>query len=43
MEKAYRYGCGNTIAPHLYFYDDGPKTSRLYIGYLGPQMRNTLT
>ncbi|MFJ3933677.1 hypothetical protein [Streptomyces sp. NPDC090029] len=43
MQAHLRIGSGNTIAPRLYFYDDGPKTGRLYIGYLGPHMRNTLT
>lgn len=43
MQAHLRIGSGNTIAPRLHFYDDGPNTGRVYVGYLGPHLRNTLT
>jgi hypothetical protein len=43
MQAHLRIGSGNTIAPRLHFYDDGPQTGKLYVGYLGPHLRNTLT
>ncbi|MFD6421939.1 hypothetical protein [Streptomyces sp. NPDC060198] len=43
MQAHLKIGRGNTIAPRLHFYDAGPRTGKLYIGYLGPHLRNTLT
>jgi hypothetical protein len=43
MQAHLRIGSGNTIAPRLHFYDDGPGTGMVYVGYLGPHLRNTLT
>ncbi|WP_399892151.1 hypothetical protein ACGH7X_32770 [Streptomyces sp. BBFR51] len=43
MQAHLRIGSGNTIAPRLHFYDDGPNSGRVYVGYLGPHLRNTLT
>jgi hypothetical protein len=43
MQAHLRIGGGNTVAPRLHFYDDGPNTGLVYIGYLGPHLRNTLT
>ncbi|MGW1102238.1 hypothetical protein [Streptomyces sp. NPDC002540] len=43
MQAHLRIGSGNTIAPRLHFYDDGPQTGLVYVGYLGPHLRNTLT
>ncbi|MHC5902396.1 hypothetical protein ACVNF4_00505 [Streptomyces sp. S6] len=43
MQAHLRIGSGNTVAPRLHFYDDGPQTGRVYVGYLGPHLRNTLT
>lgn len=43
MQAHLRIGGGNTVAPRLHFHDDGPKTGLLYIGYIGPHLRNTLT
>jgi hypothetical protein len=36
MQAHLRTGSGNTIAPRLHFYDDGPRTGLVYVGYLGP-------
>ncbi|MEO3751104.1 hypothetical protein [Streptomyces sp. B6B3] len=36
-------GGGNTVAPRLYFHDDGPGTGLVYVGYIGPHPSNTLT
>lgn len=43
MQAHLRIGSGNTIAPRLHFYDGGPQTGLVYVGYLGPHLRNTLT
>ncbi|MBT2398331.1 hypothetical protein J7E89_20760 [Streptomyces sp. ISL-100] len=43
MQAHLKIGGGNTIAPRLHFYDDGPRSGKVYIGYLGPHLRNTLT
>ncbi|WP_257579080.1 hypothetical protein [Streptomyces sp. JJ38] len=43
MEAHVRIGGGSTIAPRLHFYDDGPGTGRVYVGYLGPHLTNTRT
>ncbi|MET7635716.1 hypothetical protein [Streptomyces sp. NPDC005078] len=43
MQAHLRIGGGNTIAPRLHFHDDSPNTGLLYVGYLGPHLRNTLT
>jgi hypothetical protein len=43
MEAHLRIGGGNTVAPRLYFYDDGPNTGLVYVGYLGPHPTNTKT
>lgn len=43
MQAHLRIGSGNTIAPRLHFYDDGPQTGLVYVGHLGPHLRNTLT
>ncbi|MFI6421827.1 hypothetical protein ACIBG6_31000 [Streptomyces sp. NPDC050842] len=43
MEAHLRIGGGNTVAPRLYFYDDGPNTGRVYVGYIGPHLTNTRT
>ncbi|MGW5971715.1 hypothetical protein [Streptomyces sp. NPDC055186] len=43
MQAHLRIGSGNTVAPRLHFYDDGSNTGRVYVGYLGPHLRNTLT
>ncbi|MGW4102287.1 hypothetical protein [Streptomyces sp. NPDC004976] len=43
MQAHLRIGSGNTVAPRLHFYDDGLNTGRVYVGYLGPHLRNTLT
>ncbi|MGX1541156.1 hypothetical protein [Streptomyces adustus] len=43
MQAHLKIGGGNTIAPRLHFYDDGPRSGKVYIGHLGPHLRNTLT
>ncbi|MEV5170254.1 hypothetical protein AB0L10_03980 [Streptomyces flaveolus] len=43
MQAHLRIGGGNTIAPRLHFYDDCPRSGKVYVGYLGPHLRNTLT
>jgi hypothetical protein len=43
MQAHLKIGGGNTIAPRLHFYEDGPRSGKVYIGYLGPHLRNTLT
>ncbi|MCM8551219.1 hypothetical protein [Streptomyces sp. STCH 565 A] len=43
MQAHLKIGGGNTIAPRLHFYDDCPRSGRVYVGYLGPHLRNTLT
>ncbi|MFF3589043.1 hypothetical protein ACFYYI_18050 [Streptomyces sp. NPDC002387] len=43
MQAHLKVGGGNTIAPRLHFYDDGPRSGKVYVGYLGPHLRNTLT
>lgn len=43
MEAHLRIGGGNTVAPRLYFYDDGPHTGRVYVGYIGPHLTNTMS
>ncbi|MGW2260965.1 hypothetical protein ACWCXE_24595 [Streptomyces sp. NPDC001780] len=43
MEAHLRIGGGNTVAPRLHFYDDGPGTGRVYVGYIGPHLTNTRT
>ncbi|MEU8692394.1 hypothetical protein [Streptomyces sp. NPDC048665] len=43
MQAHLKIGGGNTIAPRLHFYEDGPRSGKLYVGYLGPHLRNTLT
>lgn len=43
MEAHLRIGGGNTVAPRLYFYDDGLNTGLVYVGYLGPHPTNTKT
>lgn len=41
MQAHLRICSGNTIAPRLHFYDDGPQTGLVYVGYLGPHLRAT--
>ncbi|MFE3591531.1 hypothetical protein ACFXOY_28955 [Streptomyces niveus] len=43
MEAHIRIGGGNTVSPRLHFYDDGPGTGRVYVGYIGPHLTNTKT
>ncbi|RKN08186.1 hypothetical protein D7319_16875 [Streptomyces radicis] len=43
MEAHLRIGGGNMVSPRLYFYDDGPNTGLVYVGYLGPHLTNTKT
>ncbi|MFD7565986.1 hypothetical protein ACFV7O_22585 [Streptomyces tendae] len=43
MEAHLRIGGGNMVSPRLYFYDDGPNTGLVYVGYLGPHPTNTKT
>ncbi|MGW1093620.1 hypothetical protein ACWD4L_47595 [Streptomyces sp. NPDC002596] len=43
MQPHLKIGGGNTIAPRLHFYEDGPRSGKVYVGYLGPDLRNTLT
>ncbi|WP_241847155.1 hypothetical protein [Streptomyces sp. CB02414] len=43
MQAHLKIGGGNTIAPRLHFYDDCPRSGKMYVGYLGPHLRNTLT
>ncbi|GAA1895421.1 hypothetical protein GCM10009716_01680 [Streptomyces sodiiphilus] len=43
MQAHLKIGGGNTIAPRLHFYEDGPRSGKVYVGYLGPHLRNTLT
>ncbi|MCX5274389.1 hypothetical protein [Streptomyces virginiae] len=43
MQAHLKIGGGNTIAPRLHFYEDGPQSGKVYVGYLGPHLRNTLT
>ncbi|MGW4321108.1 hypothetical protein ACWEMW_18220 [Streptomyces sp. NPDC004684] len=43
MQAHLRIGGGNTVSPRLYFYDDGPGTGLVYVGYLGPHPDNTQT
>jgi hypothetical protein len=43
MQAHLKIGGGNTIAPRLHFYDDCPRSGKVYVGHLGPHLRNTLT
>lgn len=43
MQAHLKIGRGNTVAPRLHFYEDGPRSGKVYVGYLGPHLRNTLT
>jgi hypothetical protein len=43
MQAHLKIGGGNTIAPRLHFYDDCSRSGKVYVGYLGPHLRNTLT
>ncbi len=43
MQAHLKVGGGNTIAPRLHFYDDCIRSGKVYVGYLGPHLRNTLT
>ncbi|MER7548643.1 hypothetical protein ABTX86_01440 [Streptomyces anulatus] len=43
MQAHVKIGGGNTVAPRLHFYEDGPRSGKVYVGYLGPHLRNTLT
>ncbi|WP_159040594.1 MULTISPECIES: hypothetical protein [unclassified Streptomyces] len=43
MQAHLKIGLGNTVAPRLHFYDDTPRTGVVYVGYLGPHLRNTRT
>ncbi|MEU2117123.1 hypothetical protein ABZ567_16060 [Streptomyces sp. NPDC016459] len=43
MQAHLKIGGGNTVAPRLHFYEDGPRSGKVYMGYLGPHLRNTLT
>ncbi|MGA5872406.1 hypothetical protein [Streptomyces cinereoruber] len=43
MQAHLKIGGGNMVAPRLHFYEDGPRSGKLYVGYLGPHLRNTLT
>ena len=43
MQAHLKIGGGNTIAPRLHFYDDCLRSGKVYVGYLGPHLRNTLT
>ncbi len=43
MQAHLKIGGGNTVAPRLHFYEDGPRSGKVYVGYLGPHLRNTLT
>lgn len=38
-----RIGAGNSKAPRLHFLDDSPHGGRIYLGYLGPHLANTLS
>ncbi|MER6784935.1 hypothetical protein ABT330_09920 [Streptomyces sp. NPDC000658] len=43
MQAHLKVGGGNTIAPRLHFYDDCSRSGKVYVGHLGPHLRNTLT
>ncbi|MCP9985993.1 hypothetical protein LUX01_04000 [Streptomyces sudanensis] len=43
MQAHLKIGGGNTISPRLHFYDDTPRSGKVYVGHLGPHLRNTLT
>ena len=43
MQAHLKIGRGNTVAPRLHFFEDGPRSGKVYVGYLGPHLRNTLT
>ncbi|MFE2092718.1 hypothetical protein [Streptomyces sp. NPDC059460] len=43
MQAHLKIGGGNTIAPRLHFYDDYPRSGKVYVGYLDPHLRNPLT
>ncbi|MFI5901579.1 hypothetical protein [Streptomyces cyaneofuscatus] len=43
MQAHLKIDRGNTVAPRLHFYEDGTRSGKVYIGYLGPHLRNTLT
>ncbi|WP_278186534.1 hypothetical protein [Streptomyces laculatispora] len=43
MQAHLKIGRGNTVAPRLHFYADGPQSGKVFVGYLGPHLRNTLT
>ncbi|MGW9437407.1 hypothetical protein [Streptomyces sp. NPDC055607] len=43
MQAHLKIGSGNTVAPRLHFYEDGPRSGLVYVGYLGPHLPNTLT
>jgi hypothetical protein len=43
MQAHLKIGGGNTIAPRLHFHEDGLRSGKVYVGYLGPHLRNTLT
>ncbi|MFD9975908.1 hypothetical protein ACFWZR_16690 [Streptomyces sp. NPDC059017] len=41
MQAHLRIGGGNMVSPRLYFYDDGPGTGLVYVGYIGEHLENT--
>ncbi|MFE5514423.1 hypothetical protein ACFQ9J_28210 [Streptomyces sp. NPDC056529] len=43
MQAHVKIGPGDTVAPRLHFYEDGPRSGLAYVGCLGPRLPNTLT
>lgn len=43
MESHFKIASGDTFAPRMYFYDDTDKSGRIYLGYIGKHLTNTMT
>jgi hypothetical protein len=43
MEAHIRISSEGTVSPRMHFLDALAATGKIYVGYLGPHLRNTLT
>lgn len=43
MDAHFRIGGRSRISPRMHYFDDAAGTGRIYVGYLGPHLPNTLT
>ena len=43
MKAHFKIDQSNTVAPRLYYHDDVRGSGKIYIGYIGPHLRNTKT